>query len=145
MEFISSITLHISTKKGGQSLVDQEKQSLELFGQFLMQNMRDYSATYYESLLQGKDHQAFQDLLTTLTPEQVEVMKQGFLLAVDAGIHHFLHQLETFLDVDPQDQDGIHIVVNGHDVVAISDGMGGELYGQYGWIRKYSAFPESDI
>src|ERR1700731_3613448 len=144
-EIFSYRLIAISRSMGN---MDAEKQLLDFFGSFLMQHLRDQAGRFYELMLQGKGEEYSPELsafLISLPSEQQEWIKQCVLLSMDNSLHNFLFQIGQFFDQDLPNEDAIQMLVNGQDIVPLSDDISAELFGQNGWIRKYSQFPRRDV
>ena len=72
--------------------------SLDKFGRFLMENLRDRAINNYEGLASFKWKApalaALQHDLSTLTPEQRMIVRRCVFESIDAGIHDFLFKLQ---------------------------------------------------
>ena len=109
-------------------------EKLDAFGLFLM-NVRDKSVTDWEMTVEGRMKsqraQQIHQELGTLTPEQKELFSRLLPQIVDTTLHNLLWSLEQ----TPTTQ----IVSNGSNVASESDGLAGELYGNRGWISRFSS------
>ncbi len=115
------------------------KSMLEKFGEILISKVRDKVINDWEMILDGKmkGSSAVQvrDLLSGYSNEQVEVLERLIPQVVDTALHHLLwtlDQLDT-LKILLLDTDG-----TSWDIKKLSDGLPGELYGDQGWIKRFS-------
>lgn len=117
---------------------------LDKFGKFLVDHLRDKGINYAELLLKGHwkapSLQNIQEELGKLSGPQKEVVKQAIVSSIDTAIHDFLFALHEQADFD----NGIQIIVDGENVVELSDGIYGEAYTNEGWYAKYSKYGEVD-
>jgi hypothetical protein len=108
------------------------------FGAFAVAHLRDAALDFFEGLADGHRKsprtQALQAALAAMTPEERAVVRRCVRAAVDHGVHDFLVAL-----TDAHDRsEGVAVVVDGQDVADQSDGLHGELYGDSGWLARYS-------
>lgn len=117
-------------------------QAVEKFGRLIVKALRDGAIGFIERAVKGQwkapSLHRLQSDLASLTPEQREVVRRCLVRAIDTGLHDFLFAL---VEVNDRDQ-GVEVIVDGQNVVELSDGLHGEPFVD-GWIAKYSQFPES--
>jgi hypothetical protein len=113
---------------------------VDKFGKFLVDNLRDKGIIYAEGLLNNKWKapvlQNIQLGLTNLGSSEKEVVKDAIIATLDSAIHDFLFALQEQTDFE----NGIKILVDGENVIELSDGIHGEPYSDEGWYSKYSKF-----
>lgn len=113
---------------------------VEKFGKFIVENLRDKGIDFAEGLL--KRHWKAPDLLdmqneiANLTDAQKAVFIKAITTTIDGAMHDFLFALQEISD--------IQIVVDGQNIVELSDGIYGEAYSDDGWFAKYSRFNENN-
>ena len=111
---------------------------LDQFGKFLMENCRDQGIESSIGLLNNKWKapilQSMQAELYKLNDKQKEAVQDAFIHIIDVAIHDFLFALQNGYN------DDIQIIVDGENVVELSDGIHGEPYSDEGWRAKYSKF-----
>jgi hypothetical protein len=113
---------------------------LDTFGQFLIANFWDRAIDHH--LLMEKGHwkapdlQAIQDELRAASPETKRLVCHCVNQALLTATHDFLFALQESHDSDPK----IEITVDGANLAASSDGLQGELFGDNGWITRFSQF-----
>ena len=117
-----------------------QEEPLEKFGQFITEKLRDNQFRFAEDVLAGKyKSQRLIDLheqLLLLNEKQKSIALNFVKTVVDTGIHDFL-----FAIVERADFEGdLNILVDGEDVVQLSDGIHGEAYGEDGWNAKFSKY-----
>ena len=117
--------------------------ALDRFGKIITQEVRDYVREDVEKILDGRlrsgpatkirssvaEFDACKPLLELVIPQ-----------IIDRTLHRFLIVFEEHnneIELRGIDENG-----SSHNLVDISDGFGGELFGE-GWIRKYSKYPPS--
>jgi len=113
---------------------------VDKFGKFLVDNLRDKGIIYAEGLLNNKWKapvlQNIQLGLTNLEDSEKEVVRNAIIATLDSAIHDFLFALQEQTDFE----NGIKILVDGENVIELSDGIHGEPYSDEGWYSKYSKF-----
>ena len=113
---------------------------LNQFGQFVMHNLRDKPLEFYDMLAGGKWRApALQDLqreLAELGESERSLVRRCVLRTLDRAVHDFLFGVQEASD----SEDGVRVLVEGHDIAELSDGLQGEPYGAKGWQAKYSRF-----
>ena len=111
---------------------------LDKAGAFLIGHLRDRAIRYAEGLLAKKwKAPAVADLqarAAALTPEQAAIARSVTAAAIDAALHDFLFALSEASAF----QEGIELRCDGVNVAPLSDGLQGELYGDTGWIARFS-------
>lgn len=113
---------------------------VDKFGKFIVENLRDKGIDFAEGLL--KKHWKEPNLLGMQNEiaNLNEAQKAAFIKAVtetiDGGIHDFLFALQEQADF----QNDIQIIVDGQNIVDLSDGIHGEAYSEEGWFAKYSRY-----
>lgn len=109
---------------------------LDLFGEILMQRVRDEAIEQWEMTLKGKmKNENSQRLYNLATASgQSQLINELVPQIVDTTLHHLLWTLEQ--------EDSIDISVSNDDkkasLKALSDGLPGELYTEDGWISRFS-------
>jgi hypothetical protein len=114
---------------------------LEKFGRFFVENFRDKSLVYLQFMLDGKwkapDLQALQNKVSNLSPELKALLCEFTDELLTNGMHDLLFAFQESHDC----KSGIEVMVDGKLVAALSDGLHGEIFGEDGWIVRYSKFP----
>ena len=121
--------------------------ALEHFGRVLMAEVRDATIEKYEMIADGTLKSAraseLREKLAAFSNEQGVVARELVVSAVDDAIHNLLWMLE-------QNADEISLMCDAPDAAAkesvsdLSDGLCGELYGEDGWIARFSAYETED-
>jgi hypothetical protein len=115
---------------------------LDAFGSLVSISLRDAALRRAEALLNNSlkspSTDALRKALQEFAPQQLNTLRALVCNCVDSGIHDFLFKLQELSD----GSESIKVLVNGHDVAALSDGLHGEPYSADGWYARYSAFPE---
>ena len=116
---------------------------LDLFGEEFIKVCRDRSINEYLKLKSGdmKSDQAkyIHGLIAPFSSSDKEKIDKIAMEMINRVVHNFMRLFDESNDfaitkknkVDPDD-----------DLASLSDGLAGELYGENGWIAKYSEFPE---
>ncbi|MGC9944235.1 MAG: hypothetical protein ABSE48_20605 [Verrucomicrobiota bacterium] len=103
-----------------------------------MQNLRDKMLHDLEMVLSGSskapDLQELQTKLSALTEAQKQTVRELAERLTTAGMHDFLFAIS--------DSGGaVRVLVDGQDVAELSDGLHGEIFGDVGWISRFSKYP----
>ncbi|MHC0440905.1 DUF6547 family protein [Flavobacterium sp. 3-210] len=118
----------------------KSKESLEVFGEFLVKNLRDKGIANAETLLKNRSKASSNlkllSALNQFTDPQKEIIKELVIKSIDAGIHDFLFALQELADFE----NNIQIIVNEQNIFEISDGIHGESYSEDGWNAKFSKY-----
>jgi hypothetical protein len=107
---------------------------VDKFGKFIVENLRDKGIDFAEGLL--RKHWKAPSLLDMQNEiaNLNDIQKTAFIKAVtetiDGAMHDFLFALQEIND--------IQILVDGQNIVELSDGIHGEAYSDEGWFSKYS-------
>jgi hypothetical protein len=112
---------------------------VDKFGKFIVENLRDRGIDFAEGLLK-KHWKApslleMQDEVTSLNDNQKAAFLKAVTQSIDSAIHDFLFALQEQAEFD----NDIQILVEGQNIVELSDGIHGEAYSKEGWIAKYSS------
>ena len=111
---------------------------LDKFGKFLVENLRDKGMDFAEGLLKShwKAPSLFemQNQIANLNETQKMAFINAIKKTIDGAIHDFLFALQEQTNVD----NDIQILVDGQNIVELSDGIHGEAYSDDGWFAKYS-------
>lgn len=120
------------------------KQSLDIFGEFLVKNLRDNGIENAETLLNNKSkapsNLKIQTEISKFNESQKELIKEIVIKSIDTAIHNFLFSLQELADFE----NNIQISVNGKNIVELSDGIHGESYSEDGWNVKFSKYKSKE-
>jgi hypothetical protein len=112
---------------------------LDIVGQLLMTQVRDRSIEDWERILDGRmkgqTAERVRRELTGTGDEALELLSRTVPRVVDTVLYHVLRTLEHDQTLK------LSVEVDGKFtpcVSEVSDGLSGELYGERGWIRKFS-------
>lgn len=109
---------------------------LDLFGEKLIQSVRDEAIEQWEMTIEGKMRSEDSQILFKLIANsgQSDLINELIPQIVDTTLHHLLWTLEQ--------DDLIDISVSEDDkkvsLKELSDGLAGELYTEDGWISRFS-------
>ena len=112
---------------------------LEKFGELLIHKVRDKAINDWEMILNGKMKGTraaqIRNLISGYSLEQLEILKELIPQVVDTTLHHLLWTIEQLdiLKILLSDKEGTTC-----DIKEVSDGLPGELYGERGWIKRFS-------
>jgi hypothetical protein len=113
---------------------------VDKFGKFIVEKLRDSGIDFAEGLL--RSHWKAPELLqlqlelSNLSDPVRATVLQCVIQTVDAAMHDFLFALQEQADFD----NDIQILVDGQNVVELSDGIHGEAYSEDGWFAKFSRY-----
>lgn len=112
---------------------------LDKFGEFFIQNLRDRMFGRLEELLSGNAPQVqqLQDQLAGFTGAQKQVLRDMVEELITAGMHDLLFAIQEETDAGGP----IKVLVDGQEVAKLSDGLHGEIFGDKGWIVRFSKYP----
>ncbi|QLE02003.1 hypothetical protein HX109_10720 [Galbibacter sp. BG1] len=121
------------------------KESLDKFGQLIVKNMRDKQLDHLYGLLEGKwrakETKSLQGKLSNFNEDE----RKTLLLLVDNILTHTMHDLLFVIQSNNDMGDGLKVLMDGENVAEISDGLQGEIFGDEGWIKKFSKYkPKTD-
>ncbi len=115
------------------------KEALDVFGSLLMRRVRDRTISEWDKIVDGQmkglTAEHVQEILVPFDAQQVEALHQLIPRIVDTSLHYLLWMLEQEKSVSISVRTDTEVVPN---LQEISDGLAGELYGQRGWITKFS-------
>lgn len=111
---------------------------LDKFGEFFVQNLRDKMLHNLEMMLSGgwkaPDLQELQVKLSGLTDAQKQTVRELAEQITTAGMHDLLFAIT-------ESGGAVRVLVDGQDVAGHSDGLHGEIFGDDGWITRFSKYP----
>ena len=115
--------------------------SLDKFGAFFVQNLRDRMLHKLETLLHGHlkapDLLKLQSQLSGFSDEQKQVLSGVIEEIITSGMHDLLFAIQEESDADG----ALKVLVDGEEVAKLSDGLHGEIFGKDGWIARFSKYP----
>ena len=120
------------------------REALDEAGRFLMSNLRDPGIDFIDGLVAGRWKapalQALQAEVVGLSDANKRLLRRAFVAGIDGAIHDLLFKLTERADYEAD----IQLVVDGRDVVPLSDGLQGELFGDEGWRARFSRYGEPE-
>jgi len=120
--------------------------SLEKLGELLMRRVRDKAIGDWEGIvtgeMRGTTGARVRQQLTAFGPQQTNVLLKLLPQIVDTTLHHLLWTLEQEQSVNLLAKDEHDVFYNAREA---SDGLAGELYGDQGWIARFSSKPKHDF
>lgn len=113
---------------------------LNKFGELLMTEVRDQTIWLVDNILAGNinttQSRMASTVVATLDDKQKELVDWLVPTIVDKSLHYLLYAFEQY---DPEVAVIQYIAENdGKNVIEISDGLAGEVYGSDGWIARFS-------
>jgi hypothetical protein len=117
---------------------------LDKFGKFFVENLRDKALEHLEFMFVGwwkaPELQPLQGKLVNLSPDMKIMVREVVEKTLTTAMHDLLFAFQESHD----GKTGIEIVIDGKSAGELSDGLHGELFGEDGWIVRYSKFPSKD-
>ncbi len=114
-------------------------QKLELFGKEFITKVMDFSLNEYQMIKTGKmrSQQAkeISSIISSFNPVDEEKIDSIVLDVIGRLMHNTLRMFEESKGFSIADK---KVIPGGEDILEISDGLSGELYGENGWVEKYS-------
>ena len=107
---------------------------LNEFGETLIKEVRDRTITGYDKRLSGQlksaSAQKVFERMNKLDENAQQFVRDIVPDIVDLTLDNLMCMFE--------EKDNIIICVDGNNIAEVSDGLSGELYGDYGWIKNFS-------
>lgn len=114
---------------------------LDKFGKFFVRNLRDRMIYDLDMLLRGAwkapGAKELQEKISRFSETDKEVIGEIAEHIITAGMHDLLFAFQEEADGDGE----IQVLVGGSEIAKLSDGMHGELFGNQGWIARFSERP----
>ena len=111
---------------------------LDQFAKIVIDNIRDKQIDYANILLNNKsntsDLKLLQKKLNKLDKEQKKSINELLEEITTNTMHDLLFALQDCHNTEG----GIEILVNNKNIVDLSDGIHGEIFGKDGWICRFS-------
>ena len=119
------------------------KKALDLFGQLLINNIRDKAIFEWDMIIKGEmkdiETQKVQQVLSDLTKKEIDIISWLIPQIVDTTIHHLLWTLEQNKSID------VAVKMESESTSSIkevSDGLTGDFYE---WRMRFSKERYEDI
>jgi len=113
---------------------------LDKFGKIIIDNLRDKQIDYFKGLLEDKwkaeDLKELQQKLKQFNQEERKILNELIENILTHSIHDFLFSIQENSDLDK----GLEILIDNENVATLSDGLHGEIFGDEGWIQKFSKY-----
>lgn len=101
----------------------EDQDALDKFGRFLMENLRDPCIEHFDLLAAGRWRapglRPLQRDLATLSLAERDIVRRSVTAGIDSAMHDFLFKLQELADFE----NDIQIMVDGKNVVPLSDGL----------------------
>ncbi len=116
------------------------KKSLDKFGKLVIENMRDKQIDFVNSLFENKwkseELVELQNKLSEFDAKEQLIIKQMVEILLTNTMHDFLFALQDSHDSEEK----LDIIVDQKELICLSDGLHGEIFGDEGWIVRFSKF-----
>lgn len=110
--------------------------NLDQFGEALIKQVRDVTIRHWDKIVNGTMSDEETRIINSLGENEIELVKRLIPKIIDTTLHYLLWKAEQqspiFLGLRTTDG-------KIEDISSISDGLSGELYGENGWLKKYSS------
>ena len=114
---------------------------LDKFGTLLMSYFRDRGIMHHLWLEAGDvkapSLKPLQDALQKMSTDQQQVVRRCVALAIDDCLHDLLVGFQESHDL----KKGIEVFADGENVAELSGMLHGEIFGENGWIKRFSKYP----
>jgi len=111
---------------------------LDNFGQIIIKNLFDKGINRFADLkdrkLKSESAIDISNKLDQFSKEQLVIIEKLVINIMLSSTHDFLFSV--------QNDDDLKVFLDEFNVAEISDGLHGELFGNEGWIRKFSYYNE---
>lgn len=115
-------------------------ESLDKFGNLIVENLRDKQIDWFRGLIQGKwrsqESKELHDKLSKLTQEEKQVVADVLEKVLEKSMHDFLFAVQESNDIDS----GLKVFMDGENVAELSDDLHGEIFTEDGWIERFSRY-----
>jgi hypothetical protein len=116
---------------------------LDVFGKFLIANIRDSIISESEALISGKalrpNSYEFAQKLAKLDKEDIDNVRELIAKSIDYSLSNFLHDLQS----RKGHESDVRIMVGDTDISKIDAFLQGELHSDEGWIERFSDYKPS--
>ncbi len=114
---------------------------LDKFGEFIVQKLRDKMLHNLEMMMSGNwnapDLRELQTKVSCITDAQKQTVRELAEELITVGMHDLLFALQEEADSGG----AVRVLVDGNDVSQLSDGLHGKIFGDEGWIVRFSKYP----
>ena len=116
---------------------------LDKFGAFIVRNLRDKMLGNLQMLLDRKWKapavQEMQDKLSRLDEDEKQLVWDLVERITTTGMHDLLFAVQE----EGDSKGAIKVLVDDKEIAKLSDGLHGEIFGDRGWIARYSKYQPS--
>jgi len=113
---------------------------LDTFRSFIINNLRDKQIEHFKGLLDGKWRakkvQELQSQLSKFSREDKKVLANLVDNMLTATMHDLLSAIQENNNLD----NTVKVIVDGQNITDVSDGLQGEIFGDDGWIERFSRY-----
>jgi hypothetical protein len=113
-------------------------EDIDVFGKFLVENLRDVAIDEAESIISGKslslNSYEMTQKLERFNEEDLDLIKELIKKTIDFSLREFLYEINT------QEESKIKILVNDVDLNEIEPFLQGKLNCDDGWIDRFSEY-----
>jgi hypothetical protein len=123
----------------------ESEENLDVFGKFIVQNIRDNIISEVEALILGNSMMLHRyemaQKLRKFNEEDLGVIWELCVKSIDSGLSNFLYELNEISG--SQKHSRIKVLVDDEDVTEIEPFLQNELCCNEGWIERFSRYPKS--
>jgi len=114
---------------------------LDNFGRLIVDSIRDKALLHLSELKEGKlrtpSVQDLQESIRQLSEAEKNTLTRTVTRILDVCLHDFLNTVQQTHDLN----EGLEVFMNGTSVAEESGMLNGEIYGEDGWIARFSKHP----
>ena len=119
--------------------------TLDKLGKLVIGAIRDAPLRHFDWLLSGHDKsdsaKKIRSDLGDLNPIQASALRGAVAACLDDALHEFLKKLQEAHDF----KEGVELIIDGSNAAEKSSELNAELFGNNGWIARFSKYPPSDL
>ncbi len=112
--------------------------TLDKFGKLIVEKLRDKQIDMFQGLIKGtwrdKGSKELHVKLSKLTQDQKQVVADVLEETLECVMHDFLFAIQESDNLDT----GLKVYMDNKNVAELSDGLHGEIFGEEGWIHRFS-------
>lgn len=118
---------------------------LDYFGKKLMEMVRDNVIYKFDKIcmdeIKSEEALKLAEKINSFSSDEREKLRSIVINSIDTSMVNFLTMLQ-----ECEDSIALNITINTEtqNLVSISDGLGGELFGEDGLMKRFSEYGESD-
>lgn len=124
--------------------MNDKQELLDKFGKLIITGFKDEPIDWFNRCCDGNiasNPDKIRSIeLTQFSSDQICFIKKCIIKCLTMGIYNFLYKLTLLHD----NEDSVHLIINGEDLFDISDELNAELFTENGWDSKFSKYVTYD-